>query len=93
MADEISKSPQRHTFLDNMAKKRIENGEVRESEVDYWEEVRNTVDQREKQPEWKENNLEYDLRAQKFAIVNHMLKIFMLLCVTMNSFVEKLFRF
>ncbi len=63
----LNKSPQRGQFsIDNIIK-RVEQGdksaENAESEIEYLKSFYDSRREQEAQPEWRENNMEYDLRS------------------------------
>jgi len=66
----ISKSPNRMTFQQERSEKKLEDPSITEEErvnaqayVDMWADWRAEADSRELDPEWQENNMEYDLRT------------------------------
>ena len=60
----ISKSPQRNTFqLDNYIRRAEEKGQVPDPDyIAIWENMKVSIDEKEASPEWKQNNMEHDLR-------------------------------
>ena len=65
MSKKISKSPDRHTFQLNNAKKQAEEDgeEVPEHYLGFWKTVQEQDEANLVDPEWQRNNLEYDLRS------------------------------
>jgi len=62
----ISKSPDRHTFQAESSKKKLEenpNDESAKSMLDLYQSWRDEADSRELDPEWQQNNMEYDMRV------------------------------
>ena len=66
----ISKSPDRMTFQQERSEKQLEDLSITEEErvnaqayVDMWVDWRAEADSRELTPEWRENNMEYNLRT------------------------------
>jgi len=66
----ISKSPDRMTFQQESSKKKLADSAITEEEqanaqayLDMWANWRAEADARELTPEWRENNMEYDLRT------------------------------
>lgn len=64
---EISRSPKRNTFQRDCLQKQLEEGETTQQHVDEMTELYLSWDQqkfqREQDPEWQKNNMEYDLRT------------------------------
>ena len=64
---DISKSPERGTFHKNNVLKQVEDGtidsETAERQIEYYKSWQGEVADREKQTEWQQNNMEYDLRS------------------------------
>jgi hypothetical protein len=60
-----SKSPERHTFQLDGAKRRAEEDgkEVPEHYLEFWKTAKEQDDANLVDPEWQKNNLEYDLRS------------------------------
>jgi hypothetical protein len=72
MNDNISKSPERGLFRINGILKQVEEGELTAEEAEQhlalsksWQAM---VNDRESQPEWQQNNMEYDLRSTPWII-------------------------
>ena len=72
MNDNISKSPERGSFRINGILKQVEEGELTAEEAEQhlalsksWQAM---VNDRESQPEWQQNNMEYDLRSTPWII-------------------------
>jgi hypothetical protein len=65
VSKKISKSPERHTFQLNNAKKRAEEDgkEVPEHYLGFWKTAQEQDEANLVDPEWQRNNLEYDLRS------------------------------
>lgn len=63
--NKISKSPQRNTFQkDSYLKRKEEDNEpVNEAYLDMWSNLEKLNAERELDPAWQQNNLEYDLRS------------------------------
>jgi hypothetical protein len=61
----LSKSPERHTFQKEGAIKRAEEAgeEPNQAYIDMWENVKLSEQQREQDPAWQKDNLEWDLRS------------------------------
>lgn len=66
----ISKSPDRMTFQQERSEKQLTDPNITEEEridaqayLDMWADWRAEADSRELTPEWRENNMEYDLRT------------------------------
>jgi hypothetical protein len=66
----ISKSPDRMTFQQERSEKKLTDPNITEEErinaqayLDMWADWRAEADSRELTPEWRENNMEYDLRT------------------------------
>jgi len=66
----ISKSSQRHTFqLENAIKRAEEKGEnVDPNYIEMWENIKLHEVQKEHDPDWQKNNLEYDLRTTEWIL-------------------------
>lgn len=66
----VSKSPNRHTFQVDGAKKRAEeNGkEVSEDYLNFWKTVKEQDDANLVDPEWQKENMEYDLRSTEWIL-------------------------
>ena len=66
----MNSSPERGTFQRDNLLKRVEEGNTTAEHAEEMIDFHNTFDQirqeREAKPEWKENNLEYDLRSTKW---------------------------
>ena len=66
----MNSSPQRGTFQRDSLIKRVEEGDTTAEYAEKMMDFHNIFDQmrqeREAKPEWKENNLEYDLRSTKW---------------------------
>jgi hypothetical protein len=62
---DISKSPERHTFQVEGAKRRAkEKGEeVPEQYLEFWKTAKEQDEENLVDPKWQKNNMEYDLRA------------------------------
>jgi hypothetical protein len=64
---DISKSPERGTFHTNNVLKQVEDGTIdferAEQQIEYYKSWQSEVADREKQTEWQQNNMEYDLRS------------------------------
>ena len=60
----ISKSPDRNTFqLDGHIQRAEEKGQAPDPDyIAMWENMKVSIDEKEASPEWKQNNMEYDLR-------------------------------
>jgi hypothetical protein len=60
-----SESPERHTFQKEGAIKRAEEAgeEPNQAYIDMWENVKLSEQQREQDPAWQKDNLEWDLRS------------------------------
>jgi hypothetical protein len=62
----ISKSPQRGSFSKQMYLEKVEedpNDEGAKSMIEYYNEWDVKVEERESDPEWQKNNMEYDMRT------------------------------
>lgn len=62
----ISKSPDRHTFQAESSKKKLEedpNDQSAKDMLDFYQSWRDEADTRELDPEWQQNNMEYDMRV------------------------------
>ena len=61
----LSKSPERHTFQKEGAIKRAEEAgeEPNQAYIDMWENIKLSEQQREQDPAWQKDNLEWDLRS------------------------------
>lgn len=69
----MKKSPARYTFQKNNYLKRLaeegrtpDNDETVKAMVNFYESFKNRDDENEQNPEWQENNLEYDLRSTEW---------------------------
>lgn len=65
---ELSKSPDRNTFQMNCYIQRkeeegIDNAEEYQKTLEYYKSIQIRKDEREQDPEWQQNSLEYDLRS------------------------------
>ena len=64
---DISKSPERGTFHTNNVLKRVEDGTIdsknAQQQIEYYKSWQSEVADLEKQTEWQQNNMEYDLRS------------------------------
>jgi hypothetical protein len=75
MMRKLSKSPERNTFqkqgyLSRMAEqgKTPENDENVKAMVDYYASWNTEAEQREADPDWRENNMEFDLRSTEWIL-------------------------
>lgn len=67
----IRRSPERNTFQKQayLERKKLEEGKTPENDkavkamMDYYDNIKLMQDDREEDPKWQENNLEYDLRS------------------------------
>jgi hypothetical protein len=68
--NKVSKSPERHTFQANGYIKRCEEeGKVpREDYLDLYKSAREQDEENMVNPEWQQNNLEYDLRSTQWIL-------------------------
>lgn len=68
----ISSSPERGTFQIECELKRVEEGEKTaesaQEMIEFYQSHQDRVRAREAQPEWRENNMEYDLRATDWIV-------------------------
>ena len=66
----VSKSPERHTFQVDEAKRRAEEKgeEVPEAYVKMWMSAKEQDEANLVDPEWQHNNLEYDLRSTEWIL-------------------------
>ena len=69
----MKKSPARYTFQKNNYLKRLaeegrtpDNDETVKAMVSFYESFKNRDDENEQNPEWQENNMEYDLRSTEW---------------------------
>lgn len=72
MTDKISKSPDRGSFRVNSVIKQVEEGNLSADEAEQhialcnsWQDM---VNEREADPDWQQNNMEYDLRSTPWII-------------------------
>ena len=67
---EISKSPERHTFQKEsyIERQKEENKEINSDYVEMFDQWRKNDLNRESDPEWQKNNLEYDLRTTEWIL-------------------------
>jgi hypothetical protein len=72
MNDDISKSPERGSFHVNSLIKRVEEGDLSaeeaEQQIEFYKSWQDMVKDRETQPEWQQNNMEYDLRSTPWMV-------------------------
>jgi hypothetical protein len=63
--NKLNKSPERGTFQrESYIKRTLEKGkEPRQDYIDMWKNMDEQKEQQEQSQEWRENNLEYDLRS------------------------------
>jgi hypothetical protein len=68
--NKVSKSPERHTFQANGYIKRCEEEgkEPREDYLDLYKSAREQDEENMVNPEWQQNNLEYDLRSTQWIL-------------------------
>lgn len=66
----LSKSPERHTFQKEGAIKRAEEAgeEPNQAYIDMWENIKLSEQQREQDPAWQKDNLEWDLRSTNWIL-------------------------
>ena len=66
----VSKSPERHTFQKEGAIKRAEEAgeEPNQSYIDMWDQIKIDEANRIHDPEWQQDNLEYDLRSTEWIL-------------------------
>jgi hypothetical protein len=66
----VSKSPERHTFQKEGAIKRAEEAgeEPNQAYIDMWEQIKIDEANRIHDPEWQQNNLEYDLCSTEWVL-------------------------
>jgi hypothetical protein len=63
----LSKSPERNTFLEEYIKRTKKKGkEPNPAYLEMWENFRKIDAEREVDPEWQKDNLEYDLRSTQW---------------------------
>jgi hypothetical protein len=69
----MSSSPDRGTFQANAAQKRAEEGEVSAESaadtVEFYRSANQLRREREQDPEWQKNNMEYDMRTADWMVV------------------------
>lgn len=61
----VAKSPERHTFQLESAKKRAEESgkEIPEQYIEFWKTAKQQDEEKLVDPEWQKDNMEYDLRS------------------------------
>lgn len=66
----ISKSPRRHTFqLENVIKRAEQEGKNPDPNyIEMWENIKLNEIQKEQDPDWQKNNMEYDLRSTEWIL-------------------------
>ena len=65
-----SKSPERHTFQKEAYTKRTEEAgkEVDEKYLNLWEDMKTATQEKENDPAWQKDNLEWDLRSTEWIL-------------------------
>jgi hypothetical protein len=66
----IAKSPERHTFQLEGAKKRAEESgkEIPEQYIEFWKTAKQQDEENLVDPEWQKDNMEYDLRSTDWIV-------------------------
>lgn len=66
----IAKSPERHTFQLEGAKKRAEEDgkEIPEQYIEFWKTAKQRDEEKLLDPEWQKDNMEYDLRSTDWIV-------------------------